>query len=65
MVCPGTVEHSNAEVPQEEAAVVTDAAEPVCLLVTTPRVECNPRNPGVVSLASSNNLALGEGPNRQ
>lgn len=59
------MEHPNAEIPQEEATVVTNTAEPVCLLVTAPRVECNRRNPGVVSLTSGNNLALGERPNRQ
>jgi hypothetical protein len=64
-MCPRAMEHANAEIPQQEAAVVADAAEPVCLLVTTPRVECYTRNPGVVSLASGDNLALGERPNRQ
>lgn len=60
MMCPGAMKHPDAEIPQEKAAVVTNTAESICLLVTAPGVKCHRRHPGVMALASCNNFALGE-----
>jgi hypothetical protein len=59
------MQHANAEIPQKQTTVVTDTAESVCLLVATPWVECYRRNPGVVALASRNDFAFRERPDRQ
>lgn len=56
------MQHSDAEIPQQETAVIADTAEPVGLLVTAPWVKGNCGNPGVVTLASGNDSTFGEGP---
>jgi len=57
------MKHSYAEIPQEESAVIANTTESISLLITSPRVERNRRNPGVMTLAASNNLAFWERPN--
>jgi hypothetical protein len=59
------MQHANAEIPQKQTTVITHTAEAVCLLVAAPWVECYRRYPGVVALASSDNLAFWERPDRQ
>lgn len=39
--CARSMQHADAEIPQEESAVVADTTEPICLLVAAPRVEGN------------------------
>lgn len=56
------MQHANVEIPQEKSAVITDAPKSICPLIAPPRIKGYRRYPGVVSLASSDNLALREGP---
>lgn len=58
------MEHSDAEIPQEQSAIVTDAAEAVRLLVAPPRIERDPRYPRVVALAASDQSTFRHGPDR-
>lgn len=59
-----SVQHADTEIPQKKTAVISDTTEPVGLLVTAPWVKGNCRDPGVVTLASGNDSAFGEGPDR-
>lgn len=59
-----TMEHADVEIPQEKPAVVANTSESICPFIATPWVEGYCRYPRVMSLASSNYLALREGPDR-
>lgn len=59
-----SMEHANAKIPQKKPAIVAHTAKPIGLFVTAPRVKSHRRYPGVVPLASCNNLALWERPDR-
>lgn len=48
----GTVQHSDTKVPEAYSAVLTHTAESVILIIATPWIKRNRRNPGVVPLAS-------------
>lgn len=56
----GTVKHANVEIPQEKPAVVTDTSESICSFITSPGIECYRGHPGIVALASCDDLALRE-----
>jgi hypothetical protein len=60
-----SMKHADAEIPQEEPAVITDAAKSIGLLVTTPRIKRDRGNEGIVSLAASDDFALGERPDSE
>lgn len=56
----GTVKHANVEIPQEKSAVITDASESICPFIASPGIECYRGHPGIVALASCDDLALRE-----
>jgi hypothetical protein len=60
----GPVQHANTEIPQQKTAVISNTAESVGLLVTAPWIKCNSGDPRVVALASGNDSAFREGPDR-
>lgn len=46
-------QHANVEIPQAQPAVLADAAEPVVLVIASPRVKRHRGNPGLMALAAS------------
>jgi hypothetical protein len=52
------MQHAHVEVPQQELAIVTNAAEAIALVIASPRVECNSRHPRVVTWTSGDDLPL-------
>lgn len=59
-----TMQHPNAEIPQQQSAVVTNTPEPISPLVAPPGIERHSRYPGVVALTARDDLPLREGPDR-
>ncbi len=60
----GPVKHANVEVPQAQPAVHADAAKPVILSITPPRVEGYRGNPRVVTGAPGDEGRVGQRPDR-
>jgi hypothetical protein len=60
----GLVQHPNAEIPQQQPAVVAYAAESVCAVIAPPGVETHARYPRVVAFAARNDAAFRKRPDR-
>ena len=58
----GPPQHAHIEIPQQQSAILADAAEAVVAVVAAPRVERDGRDPAVVTGAAGDDAAFGEGP---
>ena len=52
------MQHADVEIPQEQAAIVTNAPESVSPVIAAPRVESHRRHPGSMALATCHDVAL-------
>jgi hypothetical protein len=52
------MEHSDVEIPQKQTAVITDAAESIISLVTSPGIESDGGHPRIMALTASDDLSF-------
>lgn len=57
-----SVQHSYAEIPQQQTTVFTNAAEAIVLVVTFPRIEGDGCYPGLMTLAACYDHGICYGP---
>jgi len=58
------VKHPDTKVPEEELAIISNAAKAVIPFVTVPWIKGDRRDPGIMSRTSGDNPSLGQRPYR-